>query len=249
MRSVEFNNGWIDTHCHLADERLLPHNILANAGQNHIGCLISSALCRSEYDFHRALQSPLLRWTAGIHPFYDKSTMDDFDTLVELCDRKEIIGIGEIGLDARKPNGDYQEKLLKLQLDVAKQYNLPVVFHVVKRHNELSRILRDDFPGIRGTIHGFNGSIELFRQYRKLGMFISIGGRLADHESLKEIISSGCYMLETDAPYQKPSFIDDDIFTPLYLPLIADRISTLTGTPLQTLMDTQRRNVLELFGL
>ncbi len=254
MSNEVFKSGWIDAHCHLADDRLIENAtmIIKCAAEAQIG-LVSSALCRFEYDFHARLDYAHICWTAGIHPYYDRSSIDDFDLLVELCEKKAVIGIGEIGLDMRKPNHEYQVRLLKMQLELAMNYSLPVHFHIVKRHNELYRILHDDFPGIRGYVHGFNGSIELFRQYRQLGLFVSLGGRITNRstrtDTLREIVRSGCYLLETDAPYQKPDYITDTILTPLHLPHIAEQIASLTDTPLQAIMETQRKNFRELYGI
>ena len=252
MANECFTDGWIDAHCHLADDRMQPVDFTDYTHPPQIGGFISSALCQAEYEFHRKLDNPRIRWTAGIHPYYEKSTIDDFDSLVVLCERKEIVGIGEIGLDVRKKNPEHQEKLLKMQLNLARQFDLPVVFHIVKRHNELFRILQN-FPGIRGYVHGFNGSIELFRQYRERGLLVSIGGRITSRDSridtVREIVQSGYFLVETDAPYQKPTYIDAKEFTPLHLPLIGNRIASMTGKSVETVMDIQRRNIRETFGL
>ncbi len=214
---------------------------------------VSSALCKNEYDFHRELSEKGIPWTAGIHPYYHKSSERDFQALVKLCDRKEIIGIGEIGLDSRNPDSRYQEKLLRMQLDLARSYNLPVVLHVVKNHERMFHIIRNDFPQTRGIVHGFYGSAELFESYRRLGLLVSIGGRITSGrsrlEALKQIVRSGKYFFETDAPYQKPGYSPENSHTPRNLLTIIHATSTLTSVPLQELAQVQSKNFRELFDI
>ncbi|MCK4956580.1 MAG: TatD family hydrolase, partial [Candidatus Cloacimonetes bacterium] len=126
-----FDFGFIDAHCHLADSKLqseLDDDILK---QQEIVGFISSALCQSEFNWHQNNQNPKMYWVAGIHPTYEKSKIEDLSTIIQLCETKQIIGIGEIGLDVRANTQAYQRKVLLEQLAIAKEFELPVIFHVV----------------------------------------------------------------------------------------------------------------------
>ena len=127
--------GFIDVHCHLGEERILSNldKEISDAKEVGISRFISNALCQEEFELMNSKQisefQDIILWTAGIHPYYNKSSEDDIESLIEHCDAKEIIAIGEIGLDNHNDNFEWQKKILLMQLDLAKNYDLPVVFH------------------------------------------------------------------------------------------------------------------------
>jgi len=141
----------IDAHCHLADTAFAEtwKEEIEKARKVGVETFISSALCEEEFEWHLNNQHLNLNWCAGIHPYYDKTDLRDFDKLIKLCDEKQISGIGEIGLD-RRGDFEFQKPLLLQQLDLARTYNLPVIFHVVGRYYELLKILKNNFPQVRG---------------------------------------------------------------------------------------------------
>lgn len=192
----------IDAHCHLNDERIFAE--IPEALELGISGFISSALCQEEYDWHIQNEIPEMKWCAGIHPYYDKTDEKDFDELIKLCDEKKIIAIGEIGLDKRKDNFDWQKKILLMQLDLAKSCDLPVVFHTVKQYCELDKILKNNFPKVRGFLHAFNASKDIAETFAKFDLAFSIGCKPPKDDCINYIIKRGFFLFETDAPYQKP---------------------------------------------
>ena len=198
---------WIDAHCHLCNEPLsdnLQHELEA-ARRMNINTFISTALTRKEIDWHLANYCPEIKLVAGVHPFYEKSSSEDIPYLEKLCEEDILWGIGEIGFDNRKNNHKYQQNILSDQLELAQQYDLPVVFHVVRRFNELYQLLSKDFPEIKGYIHGFTGSPELVEMLSRLNIAFSLGHRILQQkdaaDTIKRIIKNGLYLFETDAPF------------------------------------------------
>jgi TatD DNase family protein len=201
---------WVDSHCHLCNPPLADRlqNEIDTAGRHNIGIFISTALNREEIDWHLDNTRPEIRFVAGIHPFYDKSTLKDFDYLVEQCRKEKLWGIGEIGYDKRKNNHNYQKNLLYQQLELAEECNLPVILHIVHRYNEIYHTLKNDFPNIRGYIHGFTGSVELVEMFSRFNIGFSIGNKLLAKKDfprvIQRIIQRGLLLFETDAPFQQP---------------------------------------------
>ena len=201
-----FQYGWIDTHCHLAEPRISKNldNEISEAKNKSITGFISSALSADEFDWHLKKQDiSEMKWCAGIHPIYDKSQPDDFDAIVELSKNKQIAAIGEIGLDKRKPNYQEQKKNLLKQLELARSYNLPVIFHIVKYYYQLYKIIKDYFPSINGIIHSFNSSLDVAKTLSGLNIIFSLGSHLPKLKVLDYLIKNQPYCFETDAPYQK----------------------------------------------
>lgn len=243
--------GLIDAHCHLASEEIsasINHNIhLAETAG--VSGFISTALTDKEYQWHLNNQRDNLFLTAGIHPHYEEESVLDLDKLYELAQAKKIWGIGEIGLDKRNRDETGQKKLLSAQLEIARDCELPVVFHIVGRYNELYDILKNSFPKVKGYIHGFTGSQELVNMLLKLNIGFSVGSRIfsAKHgrEALQLIIANGFYFFETDAPYLQSSFLAGEGFLPS-LRKIADETAVLTNKTLSQLVKVQYESFLRL---
>lgn len=204
--------NFLDAHCHLADERISSNlkQELNDAKKTGVTRFISSALCQEEFIWHQKNKFVGIYWCAGIHPYYEKSDEKDFDSLIKFCDEKQIVAIGEIGLDGRNSNFDWQKKILLKQLDLAANYDLPVVFHVAYNYYDLYKILKNNFPKIRGYLHAFNSSQDVTENFAKFNLAFSIGCKPPKDEVLKFIFQRGLVLLETDAPYQKPHESDEE---------------------------------------
>ena len=92
--------------------------------------------------------------------------------------------IGEIGLDALRPDMEMQEKVFAEQLLMAKETGLPAVIHCVRAWRRLVETINKINPG-RFMIHSFNGSPETMRQIIALGGFVSFGPGLANEKAKK----------------------------------------------------------------
>ena len=242
---------WVDSHCHLCNSPLTERlqEEIDSARKEKIGLFISTALNQEEIDWHLDNMRPEIRFVAGIHPFYDKSNLKDFDYLVEQCRNEKLWGIGEIGYDKRKNNHNYQKTILYQQLELAEEFNLPVVFHIVHRYNEFYHTLKNDFPNIRGYIHGFTGSVELVEMFSRFNIGFSVGYKLLAKRDfpqvIKRIIQRGLLLLETDAPFQQPGGNQAEQTGLLAnLRKIIDQVSNGCGLSVEDLLDIQWETVL-----
>ena len=241
--------GFIDVHCHLADSRISANleQELSKAKEVGISCFISSALCQEEFEWHQNQNISQMKWCAGIHPYYEKSREDDFDTLIKLCDEKKIIAIGEIGLDGRNDDQKWQEQILLKQLDLAQNYDLPVIFHTVRQYYELYKLLKNSFPKIRGYLHGFNASMEIAELFTKFDLAFSLGCKPPKNEVVEFIINRRFFLFETDAPYQKPVDNKNDFNHLKNLMWIVDEVSQITELNKQELEAIQSKSFEQIF--
>ena len=203
--------GLYDAHCHLYElnEKNILNNEINLAKDAGVSGFFCSALGQKQFDWYQK-NSNLCLWYAGIHPYFKDSKREDFEKIVDFAQNNQIVAIGEIGLDKRGKNSDFQKKILYQQLDLAKQFELPVVFHIVGKYYEIYKILKKDFPKIRGILHGFNASKEIFEIYKKFDLAFSFGNRFDNKNLAPDILKYGFFTLETDAPYQKPIADKDD---------------------------------------
>jgi TatD DNase family protein len=169
---------------------------------------------------------------------------------------KKVVAIGEIGLDYYwKPKTktrlqSFKEKqaaVLLRQLDLAKELNLPVMFHCRSAHNELSDILDS---GVRGVIHCFTGTWEQAEKYLKMGFYLGFDG-IIFKLNLDEVIKKTPLeriLAETDCPYLMPLPVGGRN-EPLNIRYIVQRIAEIKGVDYDAIADTTTQNAKKLFKI
>lgn len=252
-KDMDVSKTIIDAHCHLymlwqkLDEDYSKLNkALEKAKTAGIEWFVSSALAPEEYQWHRDLHWKNVLLTAGIHPLY-KPKEQDFEALVTLTEKKQIIAIGEIGLDKNGGSLKEQTQLLLKQLDLARAYDLPVVFHVVKHYYDLYKILKNNFPKIRGSLHSFNSSSEVVDKFTEFDLAFSISSRMPNQKVLRNIIKRGLILLETDTPFAIPKDIEIPYNEPQYLINNLDKVIDLSGYDSNTIITLQLYTFNEIF--
>ena len=249
---------FIDTHCHLSSEFYsdIPKVILEDekAGMSQIiasFCEIDTVndVCTFVDNYN------IVYATIGFHPDQaSKYTDADLLKLRELCLKyKKIVGIGEIGLDYHygKENRDEQIILFKKQLDLASELNLPVVIHSRDATKDTVDILKD--YSLKGVIHCFSGSLEIAKEYIKMGFLLGIGGVVTFKNSklplvVKEIPLESI-VLETDSPYLTPTPYRGSVNSSKYIPIIAEKIAEIKEISTSEVASVTTNNALKLFDL
>ena len=118
--------------------------------------------------------------SVSIHPWqltYDNSQLQLEWLLTTLTD-KRVIAIGEVGLDKLCTTPfDLQNNIFCNIIDIATQYNLPLIIHAVKTTNELIMLKKQIQPKNAWIIHGFRGKKELAKSLIEQGFYLSFGER------------------------------------------------------------------------
>lgn len=249
---------FIDTHCHLSSEFYsdIPEVILEDekAGMSQIiasFCEIDTVndVCTFVDNYN------IVYATIGFHPDQaSRYTDNDLLNLKELCLKyKKIVGIGEIGLDYHygKENRDEQIILFKKQLDLASELNLPVVIHSRDATKDTVDILKE--YSLNGVIHCFSGSLEIAKEYIKMGFLLGIGGVVTFKNSklplvVKEIPLESI-VLETDSPYLTPTPYRGSVNSSKYIPIIAEKIAEIKEISISEVASITTNNALKLFDL
>ncbi len=205
-----------DTHAHMDadafdDDR---HELLASLPDQGIsllmnpGCSLESSLnavaLARRYDFVYA--------AVGSHPdVADEVDESLIGTYRELCGKfSKIKAIGEIGLDYHYEDipRDIQKQAFRLQMELAKELDLPVIVHEREAHEDGLRIV-DEFPTVKGVFHCYSGSLEMAKELIRRGWYIGFTGVLTFKNARKAIevaanIPLERIVLETDCPYMAP---------------------------------------------
>jgi len=242
---------WIDTHCHLDAPEFaqnLPGVIQAAISKN-VQAILLPAVTASDCQQVRELANqysqliPGLVYTLGIHPLYTNQAKEGDISILEkeitqsLSDPR-FVGIGEIGLDYFVEGLDphKQEHFFNAQLDLAQQFQLPVILHVRRSQDAILKALRRrKISG--GIAHAFNGSFQQAEQFIELGFKLGFGGA-ATYERALQIrrllteLPIDSIVTETDAPDIPPAWLREEGIAfnePAFLPRIARELALIRG--------------------
>jgi TatD DNase family protein len=216
----------LDTHCHLdADEFGLDRAaVIARAAQSGVsGILLPAVRAKDHLSVknltHQAAQlMPASCYTLGIHPIFTPEAKEsDLEVLrhsvIEALDDPRFVGIGEIGLDYFLPDLDanHQAFFFDKQLDLAEEFNLPVILHVRRSQDAILKALRPR-KIIGGIAHAFNGSFQQAEQFIKLNFVMGFGGAMTFPRALQirrlaKELPFDSLVLETDAPDIPPAWL------------------------------------------
>lgn len=210
----------IDTHCHLDDEQYKDDlkEVIERAKSAGIEKIFVPAVCNKDLPhlIYICKEYPdYLYPMIGLHPenIMDEDYHHALSTMEAMIDEKTI-GIGEIGLDLYWDDTYEKEQIevFEQQIQWAIKYNLPLMLHVRKAHNQLIKIMRQHkADNLRGVFHCFSGSAEQARELLSFpGFMLGIGGVLTFKKSklpevLKQEVPLSRIVLETDGPYLAPT--------------------------------------------
>ncbi len=160
----------------------------------------------------------------GIHPgeINEQKTINREQTINELkkmAENEKVVAIGEIGLDYNNKSKvesqklkvqfeiqNLQKEILKAQIELARELNLPIIFHCRMAHSDLLEIIKK-FPAChRAVIHCFTGNYQQAKEYLKMGFYLGFGG-IIFKMNLDEIIKKiplDRILIETDCPFLTP---------------------------------------------
>ena len=200
--------------------------------------------------------------TAGVHPQHASEWMPQSSAqLYALAAAPEVVAIGEIGLDFFYDENHevfpgapraLQEGVLREQLRIALEQNLPVVLHNREADGVLPRIVAE-FPGLRGVFHCFGSPPEVARDVLELGFHLGFTGLVTfkNADAVREVARL-CPMdrllIETDAPYLAPVPLRGKVNEPSFLPHVAAMVAQVKGVSVEEIAAQTSANARRLFG-
>jgi len=170
--------------------------------------------------------------------------------------KRKFYGIGEIGIDLFWETSFLEEQThaFRFQLELARQYELPVVIHVRDSFDEVYKVLVEtNDKKLTGVFHSFTGTLEQAQLIIELGFKIGVGGIVTFKKSgLDQIISKidpSHLILETDSPYLTPVPFRGKRNECSYLVYIAQKIAELHHMTLGDISKITTLNARKLFGI
>jgi len=243
----------IDSHVHLHrhefdDDR---SEVLDRAFAAGLSALLNVGydLPSSEASIMLAESDPRIYATVGVHPHDATQLADEAGNLTaagrqtlarlrELAAHPRVLAIGEIGLDYFRDLSPRpaQRRALLVQLELAEQVGLPVIFHIRDAYPETRAVIEESgIPGQGAVLHAFAGDVATARWARRHRLLLGIGGPLTYKNSrlpavLNEAaVTADDLLLETDAPWLPPVPYRGKRNESAYLGLVLTQLATVLG--------------------
>ncbi len=192
----------------------------------------------------------------------------DYEKYKELAKNEKVVAVGEVGLDYYwKPRTkrklelfkEKQREALIQQLNLAKELNLPIIFHCRMAHEDLIKILNEqramNNEQLKGVMHGFVGTTEQLQEYLKMGFYIGFNGIIFKtieginfEENIKRMPLDKI-LIETDCPYLTPPPFENQRNEPLYVKYVAEKIAKIKNLSFEEIARITTENAKKLFKL
>ena len=250
----------IDTHCHIDEEAFDAdrEEVIARQQESGVERMIVPGVNVASIETvmqvchaHPGYCYPAL----GLHPEDVKDDWQEQLTIVEQAirdHRNELVAIGEIGLDYYwdKTYKEEQQEVLRLQMELAKELDLPVILHNREATEDIMRIVKE--VGGRGVFHCFNGSRETAQQILDMGFYLGIGGVLTFKNSKLaeklDVVPLERIVLETDAPYMAPVPHRGERNESRFMIHVAERLAQVYNCSVEHIIEVTNANARQIFA-
>ena len=250
-----------DTHAHM-DDRAFDEDreqLLAALPEQGIGLVLNPgcSLASSRNVDQLTKQYDYIYGAVGSHP----DVADEVDAAVleeyrMLCKQNpKIKAIGEIGLDYHYEDipREIQQKAFRLQMELARELDLPVIVHERDAHEDGMKIV-EEFPDVTGVFHCYSGSYEMAKWLIARGWYIGFTGVLTFKNARKAIevasqIPLDRIVLETDCPYMSPEPFRGKRNDPGKIYRMAERLAEIRGLPLEEIHRITMENGKNLYRI
>ena len=193
----------------------------------------------------------------GLHPTYVKENyLDELAFVEEELARRKFYAIGEIGIDLYwdKSTLALQKIAFQRQIQLAKQYKLPINIHCRDAFDEVFEILEaEKSPGLFGIFHCFTGTYEQALHAISLNMKLGIGGvvtfKNGQIDQFLDKIELQHIVLETDAPYLAPLPFRGKRNESSYVVNVVNKLATIYNVSAAEIAEITTRNSQAVFGI
>lgn len=241
---------WIDSHCHVHDERIPDGTAgaVAAAAAAGVHTLVSVGCDRatSLAAIAAAEAHPEVFATVGLHPH---DARNGIDTIVDLVDTPGIVAIGEAGLDYHYDHSprDVQRSVFAAQVALAHDRRLPLVIHTREAWDDTFDVLHAEGTPDRTVFHCFTGGPDELDRALGLGAYVSFSG-IVSFPSATDVQAAArrCpwdrLLVETDSPYLAPRPNRGRPNRPAWVPLVGEALAALRDATTERVAATTTQN-------
>lgn len=261
MKSEQFVK--IDSHCHLTSDELINdvEGIITRAKEAGVKKIININTDRKTFERGLVLKQKypdFIENTAATTPHDVKELGHiDFSIFEEAAKTKQLIAIGETGLDYHYEHSDrqLQKEFLHRYIKLAKETNLPLIFHCRgdEAFHDLFEIAKQYLP-FSAILHCFTGNNLQAKQCVENGWYISMSGIVTfkkSHElrSVLKTVPLERIVIETDAPYLAPQTKRGKRNESAYIHEVLQAVASVHSQHLESASNALVINTLRAFNL
>ncbi len=250
-----------DTHAHLTDSAFKEgiDSVISEANSNGVKYMIN--ICCDIESIESGLKTVYgkknILTAIGLHPNYaDEIKEKDIKYLRECLEEyPNIAAVGETGLDYYRNTSSkkLQKELFCKHIELALEFNLPIIIHNREAHKDVLDILKD-YSISRGVIHCFSGTLEFAQTCLNRGFYISFAGNLTypNAPELRQVakeIPNDRILIETDCPYLAPQAVRGKRNQPGFLKYTLLELARVKGLDAEEVACHTTENAKRLFGL
>jgi len=269
--------AFIDSHAHLFFAEYAPDldEVMERAAGVGVAGIVcpGTDLETSRASIALAGRFAAIRAGVGVHPHEASgATSDVLASIAALGGEPAVVAIGEIGLDYHydfSPR-DVQREVFRRQIDIAAGLDLPVIIHSREAWDDTITIVREAVaahpawrgrrgadPAARGVFHCFPGDAAMAADVIDLGFYLSFPGPITfpakpnrpnTMAAVAAEVRLDRVLLETDSPYLTPHPHRGRRNEPSHIPLIAAKLSEITGREIAEIGSVTTANAAHLFG-
>ena len=247
--------NWTDNHCHLPDDLNEASQVVEDAKEMGVHRLIDvgTSVIRSGECISRAEQLDGVWATAGVHPHDAK---DGIEGLEELLPHPKTVAVGECGLDYYYDHSprDIQRAVFAQQIQLAHQFNLPLVIHTRDAWSDTFDLLDKEGMPPKTVFHCFTGGPDEATAAIERGAYLSFSGIVTfpsapELRAAAALTPSNRYMVETDAPYLAPVPKRGKQNRPGWVTLVGEGVAEARGEQLAVVATETWNNAENFYGL
>ena len=194
---------------------------------------------------------------AGLHPAYVNKDYDFEISLVhDNLKNYNCVAVGEIGIDLyhEKKFLNEQKIVFEKQINIALDYNLPIVIHCRDAFDEIYQILlKYKSKNLKGVFHCFTGNYDQARKICDLNFNLGIGGVVTfKNGGIDKFLSKipiENIVLETDSAYLAPVPHRGKRNESSHIIYILDKLSELYHLNNKDIADITTKNAITIFKL
>lgn len=257
-----------DSHCHLDDERFDEdrEEIIEKIKESGVTKLVSAgySIEGSRKGVELSKKYEFIYTTCGLSPNDIPQTEEelwkDMEKIKKIVEEnleyKKIVAIGEIGLDYywEKDNErrELQKKAFVKQIELANDFNLPIVIHTRDAVMDTIEILKKNNVDKKGVFHCCPLNRELVKEALKLDFYISFAGPVTFKNSknaneIIQMVPNDKILIETDSPYLSPEPLRGKRNDPRNVKYIAQKIADVKGLSINEVAEFTNQNAKRIF--
>ena len=259
---METNIIITDTHTHLYSEefdldrdQMIQRAIDAGVSRFFIPA-IDSTCTQSMYDLEKNHPDHVFLMM-GLHPTYVKDNyLEELQHVENELAKRKFYAVGEIGIDLYWDKTHLKEEQIafRKQIQLAKQYKLPIVIHCREAFDEVFQILEEEkSPELFGIFHCFTGTYDQALQAISYNMELGIGGVVTfKNGKIDQFLSQielKHLVLETDSPYLAPIPFRGKRNESSYLISVVDKLAQIYSLPANEIAAITTENSKAVFGI